>query len=783
MCVLANAIAIEHSNAQVSDKPTAVAPAINQTTELGFEHGEVGQTPPGWSVPTDGWTAILSDESAADGKRSAKLELPGESTAPFGNLMRNLDASAYRGRRVRLSARIRVEGGIGRALMWLRVDRPKGQLAGFFDNMTDRPITSDKWADAIIEGDVDTDAQGLALGVMSQGDAKVFVDAVRLEDLRAAAIQATTPPRPLSQRGLENLQAATRLLAYVRFFHPSDEAQSVKAWDHFATHLMEEIEPAADAEDLARRLQDVFAPIAPALVVWAGGPEVAPPPPPIAPEAETLRYWHHTGAGTIAFFWGNVYASKIVTIPIGSNDSEATDSITKSESQNGQEEGVRPPSPFLVKSLGGGVTCRLPVMVYVGRDGSLPRALSPPEWQENSERPQLTALNRATRLAGVTIAWGVMQHFYPYFDLVKTDWDAALRAALSDAAESRDELAYLRTLQELIAKLHDGHGHVTHARQRATKMLPLALAWAGADLVVTGKHASAPATIAAGDAIVTIDGASIAERCNELSSRISAATDGWRRSRLLDELKFLDPTSTSVRLRLRRPNGQEYDATVSPIRPTAIEDVTTKKPSDGAEMAPGIVYFNLSGAPAESLRALDEKLTAAKGIIFDLRGYPNTAAFDLLLHLIDEPAMSAQWNTPVVTLPDREGWQWQTNGRWTLPPTPPRYSAKIAFLTDGRAISYAESIMGIVEHYRLGEIVGSTTAGTNGNVNPFELPGGYRVVWTGMQVLKHDGSQHHGVGIKPTVPVEPSAAGIATGRDEVLEKAVEVLTRKIQAHQ
>ena len=55
------------------------------------------------------------------------------------------------------------------------------------------------------------------------------------------------------------------------------------------------------------------------------------------------------------------------------------------------------------------------------------------------------------------------------------------------------------------------------------------------------------------------------------------------------------------------------------------------------------------------------------------------------------------------------------------------------------------------------------------------------VSWTGMKVLKHDGSQHHGVGIAPTVPVVPTPAGIAAGRDEVLEKAVEVLQAKLNA--
>jgi C-terminal processing protease CtpA/Prc len=45
-----------------------------------------------------------------------------------------------------------------------------------------------------------------------------------------------------------------------------------------------------------------------------------------------------------------------------------------------------------------------------------------------------------------------------------------------------------------------------------------------------------------------------------------------------------------------------------------------------------------------------------------------------------------------------------------------------------------------------------------------------------MKVLKHDGSQHHGVGIKPTVSVSRTIRGVAEGRDEQLEKAIEVVS-------
>ena len=58
-----------------------------------------------------------------------------------------------------------------------------------------------------------------------------------------------------------------------------------------------------------------------------------------------------------------------------------------------------------------------------------------------------------------------------------------------------------------------------------------------------------------------------------------------------------------------------------------------------------------------------------------------------------------------------------------------------------------ESCLEIVRGAKLGEIVGSPTAGTNGTVNRFQLPGDYTVLFTGTKVLKHDGSRprrrHH----------------------------------------
>ncbi|MBK8553686.1 MAG: hypothetical protein IPL53_22595 [Ignavibacteria bacterium] len=167
-------------------------------------------------------------------------------------------------------------------------------------------------------------------------------------------------------------------------------------------------------------------------------------------------------------------------------------------------------------------------------------------------------------------------------------------------------------------------------------------------------------------------------------------------------------------------------------------------------------------------------LVKCKSIIFDLRGYPAIAP-DLITHLLTQKDTSKMWmKVPEIIYPDQENIAGYKNFGWELEPGDPHLDAKIIFIIDGSAISYAESFMSFIEHYKLATIIGQPTAGTNGNVNPFLLPGGYKISWTGMKVVKHDGSQHHGIGIQPSIFLNKTIKGVREGRDEFLEKAIEL---------
>ena len=199
-----------------------------------------------------------------------------------------------------------------------------------------------------------------------------------------------------------------------------------------------------------------------------------------------------------------------------------------------------------------------------------------------------------------------------------------------------------------------------------------------------------------------------------------------------------------------------------------------------AEPRPGIFYVDLRSlefwfyTPERTLSELMPKLAAARGVVFDLRGsvMPEVSTF-LLSHLADRTAESLSSQVPVVMRPDHRGVLWLTTFL-NVQPAEPRLS-RVAFVIDGRTLGGSEYLLGPVERYRWAEIVGEPSAGSSGTVNWTTLPGGYVVAWTGRRVLKHDGSPWHGVGVKPTVPVSRTLKGIAEGRDEMVERAVETV--------
>jgi hypothetical protein len=201
---------------------------------------------------------------------------------------------------------------------------------------------------------------------------------------------------------------------------------------------------------------------------------------------------------------------------------------------------------------------------------------------------------------------------------------------------------------------------------------------------------------------------------------------------------------------------------------------------------PGIYYVNLQSAGGAELEAMIPKLAEARGVIFDgrwdgrRRGEATTKRIsphaDIIPHLIDAPVQASPMLVPRVTRPDREGWTYRES-TWPVRPKAPRFRARVVWINDPSVVSYGETCMAMIAHHRLAVLVGEPTAGCNGNVNFIPLPGGFRVMWTGMDVRRMDRTSFYGVGFVPDVPVERTLESVKAGRDVFLEAALAVFEK------
>jgi erythromycin esterase len=151
---------------------------------LAFDEGKPGEPPPGWKNNSlaAGYRALVTTAGCASGP-CVKVSRDAEQTRDgFGVLMQRVDATPFRGKKIRFRARIRSDIPAGAsARLWLRVDRPKGVM-GMLDNMADRlPGALPQWTELEAHGEVAPDAEAIAFGLLFTGDGTAWMDEAVLE--------------------------------------------------------------------------------------------------------------------------------------------------------------------------------------------------------------------------------------------------------------------------------------------------------------------------------------------------------------------------------------------------------------------------------------------------------------------------------------------------------------------------------------------------------------------------------------------------------------------------
>ena len=375
----------------------------------------------------------------------------------------------------------------------------------------------------------------------------------------------------------------------------------------------------------------------------------------------------------------------------------------------------------------------------------------------------------AAELARLDVAafWPLMDHYYPYRQVMDA-WPETLHTALSQAGkvESREDIE--RVLQTLAFPLHDGHIRIQDQQDTTERaLLPLAFERIDGKLVVS---TSAVENIQPGDVLVAVDGMPVEDWWAQ-RERTRSGSPQWREHRMRLDI-VIGQKNSERELTLAR-EGKQLSRTLTHERSRPVERFDYPPIHQPAE---NVYYIDLTAIDDERLNEVIPKLAAADGVIIDVRGYPRQS-FNWISHLLDGDENWRDWMVVMAARAPGGDLVPGTRHGWRLEPAEPHIDVPVMFLTDESAISYAESVLGLVQYHELGTLIGRPTAGANGNLNTIVLPSGFVMSYTGMYVIGPDGEPIHATGIEPDIRVDPDLESVTTGRDEMLERALAEIER------
>lgn len=570
----------------------------------------------------------------------------------------------------------------------------------------------------------------------------------------------------LTSKKCDEILSFAKLYGYVKYFHPSDEAAELD-WDAFAVYGIQRI-LVSNGKDINDILKELFNPIAPSIEFV---------------DKKNNRYidnlfdkkikdysdekflmWIHNGDGKLKL--GRTYKSKRIEVN-GSDIDKKTYSVTL------EIDSKSIIVPHYIMANKTEISSELKV--------SYQNLLS--KLKEVRKNYSELETSREFIFGYLVNAFNSIKHFYPYFNKsYSKQWDNHFSKLIQTVLNSSESLTAVNWLRLLLTELKDAHVDV-YIKKENIAYPDIFIRYVENQYVVynaTDNYSSLK-----GKVIKKIDGKSISKLVEEEIKLVSFGVKDFGIQETLKNILARRPFS-SIKVELEGSSSSadtiiNMNCFMGSGSYAALGEYT-KIRDVFSEIDTRTCYLNLV-----ELKSLDDQFTLNKlsnyeNVIIDLRGYPTLNSKDkneLLSFFLNEIDTLNWLFVPIVKQPNLtdEDYTYKPSS-WSLPKNDEPVDLNLFILIDHMAISYAESIIGYFAKLPNARLVGTPTAGANGNVNIIELPRGVIYEYTGMKVLKHDGSRLHGIGFLPDVEVRPTIQGIREGRDEVLEKAIELASEE-----
>lgn len=386
--------------------------------------------------------------------------------------------------------------------------------------------------------------------------------------------------------------------------------------------------------------------------------------------------------------------------------------------------------------------------------------------------------DKAVRVADLTVRWNVVRHFYPYYEEENLGWNRQLelylqQAVQMDRVDSFEELlAWYDCLCRFFNPVKDGHLFVRRDMRLSTLQTtylpeyhaPVETRVVNDTLLVRTQADEAESW----RMLLSLDGRPPLERLQACRAATNAATPAHRDRLAVDKLFASPEYGTPFIIESCDLSGNVRRDTLYAQRADGPLSRRDNPPLHQYEN--GILYLDATSPELSEKRFLAALTPDVKALCFDLRGLPSLQFEEILAHLIPADAKAPATEVPINSFPFQQGVSWRIEAE-TLSAKSPHIALPAIFLCDGSTVSWGETILMMVRHYKLGLIVGQTTAGTTGDMTQFDLPL-FPFTMTGMRMQGMDREQHHARGILPDRIIPLQAHDLLSGRDSTLEAAL-----------
>ncbi|MFA0960893.1 S41 family peptidase [Roseivirga sp. BDSF3-8] len=394
------------------------------------------------------------------------------------------------------------------------------------------------------------------------------------------------------------------------------------------------------------------------------------------------------------------------------------------------------------------------------------------------------------RLLAAAKIWTVIHYFFAYQDLMTKDWDKVLREYIPRFVSASDSLGYHMAVAAMYTNIEDGHGFAGSKTLNAylgPAAPPIKVRYIEGQPVIVDllpdslyKHTE----VNIGDIVLAVDGEAISDRFERYATLTASSNDAYLRGRVAHVL-LNGQDGTEASLVIQKADGRT--ARVS-LRRDASYNRMLWQLGNGRNEQPiirlinkDIGYADLDRLTKEMVDSMFDVLRDTKAIIFDMRGYPKGTAWSIAPYLTEKNgvyAASFRRYSPMKISVGGTGHQ--TFFDQPIPPSKGgRYKGKTVMLIDERTMSQAEHTGLFLEAANGTTFIGSQTAGANGDVTKFRVPGNIILAFTGHDVRHIDGRQLQKIGLVPDIEVKPTIGGIRAGKDEVLQKAIDYVQGEI----